>query len=71
MLLVCGNIELNPGSRKRDTCYNLSIGHWNLNSIATHNFEKVNLLEAYNTVNKFNTNQKRILIYRFYRLMII
>ena len=54
MLLVCGNIELNPVSRKRNTCYNLSIGHWNLNSIAAHNFEKAILLEAYNTVNKFD-----------------
>ena len=53
-LLVCDNIELNPRLRKRDTCYNLSICHWNLNSITAHNFEKVNLLEAYNTVNKFD-----------------
>ena len=54
MLLVCGDIELNPGPRKHDTSYNLSICHWNLNSIAAHNFEKVNLLEACNTVNKFD-----------------
>ena len=55
MLLVCGNIELILGARKCDSCYNLSICHWNLNSTAAHNFEKVKLLEAYNTVNKFDT----------------
>ena len=56
MLLVCGDDELNPGPRKRDTCYSLSVYCWSLNSIAIHNFEKVNLLEVYNTVNKFDTN---------------
>ena len=55
MLLVCGNTELILGARKYETCYNLSICHWNLNSTAAHNFEKVNHLEAYNTVNKFDT----------------
>ena len=54
MLLVFGDIELNPGPRKRDTCYNLPICHWSLNITAAHSFEKVNLLKAYNTVNKFN-----------------
>ena len=52
MVLVCDDTELNQGPRKHDNCYNLSIYYWNLNSIANHNFEKVNLLEAYNTVNK-------------------
>ena len=54
MLLACGDTELNPGPRKRDTCHNLSNCHWNLNCTAAHNFEKLNLLEAYNTVNKFD-----------------
>ena len=54
MLLVCDDIELNLGPRKRYTCYNLSVFHWNLNIIAAHNFKKVNLLEAYNTVNTFD-----------------
>ena len=54
LLLVFGDTELNPGPRKRDTCYNLPICLWNLNITAAHSFEKVNLLKAYNTVNKFN-----------------
>ena len=33
---------------------NFSICHWNLNSLTSHNCEKVNLLEAYNAVNKFD-----------------
>ena len=28
---------------------NLSLCHWNLNSIAAHDFSKLSLLEAYNT----------------------
>ena len=54
MLLVCRDIELNPGPRKRNTYHNFSFCHWNLDSIAAHNFEKVDFLEAYNTVNKFD-----------------
>ena len=43
-----------PGLQKRNTFYNLSVSHWNLNSINNHNLEKVDLLQAYNTVNKFD-----------------
>ena len=54
-LLLCGDIELNPGPiEKRNSRFNFSISHYNLNSLTTHNFEKVNLLEAYNAVNKFD-----------------
>ena len=31
-----------------------SICHWNLNSIDTHNFAKVVLLKAYNSIHKFD-----------------
>ena len=31
-----------------------SICHWNLNSIAAHNFAKLVLLKAYNSVHKFD-----------------
>lgn len=54
MLLIFGDVELNLGPRKHDTCYNLFICHCNLNSITAHKFEKVNLLEAYNIVIKFD-----------------
>ena len=48
VLITCGNIELNPGPKKDKPCDNFSLCHWNLNSIAVHNFSKLSLLEAYN-----------------------
>ena len=55
LLLKCaGDIELNPGPRKSNTFYNFSFCHWNLNSIAAHNFSKLSLLEAYNVQHKFD-----------------
>ena len=55
LLLICaGDIELNPGPRKSNTFYNFSFCHWNLNSIAAHNFSKLSLLEAYNVQHKFD-----------------
>ena len=54
-LLICaGDIELNPGPRKNNTSYNFSFCHWNLNSIAAHDFWKLSLLEAYNIQHKFD-----------------
>ena len=41
-----GDIELNPGPRKLKE-NTLSICHWNLNSIAAHNFAKLTQLKAY------------------------
>ena len=41
-------------SQKRNSWFNFPICHWNLNSLTAHNFEKVNLLEACNTVYKFD-----------------
>ena len=43
ILFVCGYVELNPVPKNRNSCYNFSICHWNLNSITAHNFAKVNL----------------------------
>ena len=54
ILFVCGDIELNPGRKNRNSCYNFSICHWNLNSITAHNFAKVNLLQAYNVIHDFD-----------------
>ena len=53
-LFVCGDVELNPGPKKRNSCYDFSICHWNLNSITEHNFAKVNLLQAYNAIHDFD-----------------
>ena len=53
--MLCGDVELNPGpTKKRNSWFNFSICHWNLNCLTAQNFEKVNLLEPYNTVNKFD-----------------
>ena len=51
-LLTCS--ESNPGPRRCDSCNNFSICHWNLNSMTAYNFKKINLLEAYSTINKFD-----------------
>ena len=40
MLFACGCIELNPGPKKRSSCYNFSVCNWNLNSITAPNFAK-------------------------------
>ena len=53
LLLLCGDVELNPGP-KQNTAKNFSIWHWNLNSIAAHNFAKLVLLKAYNSIHKFD-----------------
>ena len=49
--MICGDIELNPGPRKD---LNLSICHWNLNSISAHNFAKLFSLKAFNSLHKFD-----------------
>ena len=46
-----GDNELNPGLNKSKE-NNLSICHWNLNSITTHNFSKLSQLRAYISANK-------------------
>ena len=54
ILLICDDTESNSGPRRRDSCYNFSVCHCNLNSMTAHNFEKINLLEVHNTNSKFN-----------------
>ena len=51
LLILCGEIELNPG--QKDAKY-LSLCHWNLNSIAAHNFAKISTLKAFNTTKNFD-----------------
>ena len=54
MLFACGDIEPNPGPKKGSSCYNFSVYHWNLNSITAHNFAKIDLLQAYNTIHQYD-----------------
>ena len=53
ILLTCVDTESNPEPRRRDSCYNFSVCHWNLNNTTAHNFQKINLFEVYNN-NKFD-----------------
>ena len=53
LLRLSGDIELNPGPKPK-SCKSFSICHWNLNSITSHNFIKVSLLTAYNSIHKFD-----------------
>ena len=48
LILLCGDVEPNPGP-KQNTARKFTICHWNLNSIAAHNFAKLVLLKAYNS----------------------
>ena len=50
-MILCGDIEINPGPK--DAKY-FSLYHWNLISIAAHNFAKGNALKAFNTTKKFD-----------------
>ena len=50
LLLKHGDVEINPGPKRKDTrffCF-----QWKVNSILAHN--KLSLLEAYNTVHKYD-----------------
>ena len=53
LLSLCGDVDLNPGPNQ-NTAKKLSIWHWNLNSIAAHNFAKLVLLKAFNSIHKFD-----------------
>ena len=48
-----GDIDLNPGPRKSND-NNLSVCHWNLNSITPHNFSKLTQLKAYISTYKYD-----------------
>ena len=51
LLLLAGDIESNPGLHY-DGC--LKFFHWNLNSICAREGIKISLIEAYNSVHKFD-----------------
>ena len=52
LILLSTDVELNPGPKRASTS-NISICHWNLNSISAHNYTKLFLLKAYIVVHKF------------------
>ena len=51
LILLSADIELNPGPKLAFT-RNISICHWNLNSISAHNCIKLFLLKAYIAIHK-------------------
>ena len=53
LLMLCGDIESNPGPRP-NSGQSFSLCHWNLNSIAAHNFSKISLLKAYNAIHTYD-----------------
>ena len=52
--ILSGNMELNP-EPKPNSGQKFSLCHWNLNSIPRHNFSKIPLLSACNSLNVFVT----------------
>ena len=53
LILLSADAELNPGPKHVSTS-NISICHWNLNSISTHNYTKLFLLKAYIAIHTFD-----------------
>ena len=53
LIIVSGDVEVNPGP-KNSASECLSICHWNLNRILTHDYHKFFLLKAYISVYKFD-----------------
>ena len=53
LILLSADAELNPGPKRVSTS-NISICHWNLNSISAHNYIKLFLLKAYIAIHKFD-----------------
>ena len=47
-ILLSGDVETNPGPETLDFCC------WNLNSIAVHDFLRISLIEAYNSVYNYD-----------------
>ena len=79
-IIISGDVETNPVPQSK-RCQEFSICHWNLNSIATHSFIKVSLLNAYISIYNYDviclsetyldpcilSNDKKILGYELIR----
>ena len=48
LILLPNDIELHPGPQYHENCF--SFMNWNLNSLANNNFERVQLIEAQNSI---------------------
>ena len=54
LILLSGDVKLNPGPPKKDLHYNFSVCHWNLNSLPAHDFSKMNSFIAYNRIHSYD-----------------
>ena len=54
LILLYGDIEENPGTKSKPDD-NLSVYHWNANSISSHHFQKISVLETFFAMHKFDT----------------
>ena len=50
LILLSNDVELNPGPRD----HFLNFMNWNLNSLATNDFERVDLLQAHNSLHDYD-----------------
>ena len=53
LILLRGNIEEEPRPTTKPND-NLSVCHWNVNSIPSHNFQKIAILESFVAMHKFD-----------------
>ena len=49
-----GDFEVNPGPKKKAAVKHFPYCHWNVNSLAAHDYKKVSLLEAYNAIHHYD-----------------
>ena len=52
-ILLSGDVEVQPGPTSNG-CETLSVSHWNLNSICSHDFSKISQFIAFNAEHKFD-----------------
>ena len=48
LITISNDIETNPGPRYQNNLFNFMT--WNLNSLAKRNFERIELIEAHNSI---------------------
>ena len=59
LILLCGDIEEISGPKTKPND-NLSVCHWNVNSIPSHNFQKIAVLESFVAMHKFDIGEWKL-----------
>ena len=52
LLLLHGDVEINPGPNKKYKPFTCC--HWNVNSLTAHNMVNLSSITAYNTIHKYD-----------------